>query len=251
MNRTVQIVPIFCHSYTVTCATSDALLTQQLRRVELSWSCRSYQRPCYKHRQLKSLSTNTHTDIFWPRLMGWYRSTRSWQTGEWLACILPLPLCHSLVLPHGLLALSTLPHTAGIQPINRKKTSCLACRSLTMHDGGMGGLDPKTLQHIWLTGTTIVLFSRELKPKKSGVGVEEDTSSLGEWSVELNLTVLCVIMKKMWPATNANTLSASGIAFIATQFVKDYIRNTNIIVHSFDYLHPGVQTARCWRSLLC
>ena len=30
----------------------------------------------------------------------------------------------------------------------------------------MGGLDPETLQHIWLTGTTIVLFSRELKLTK-------------------------------------------------------------------------------------
>lgn len=53
----------------------------------------------------------TQHKLYRPRLMGWYHRTRSWQGREWSTYILPLPLCRSLALPHGLPAPSTLSHS--------------------------------------------------------------------------------------------------------------------------------------------
>lgn len=50
--------------------------------------------------------------------------------------------------------------------------------------------------------TTVISRKRRPETKESGARVAEEASSLGEWSMKLNLTVLlviCVIMKKMWP----------------------------------------------------
>ena len=92
-------------------------------------------------------------------------------------------LCHCFVLPHGPPVLSTLLQTAGITPINKKKTSCFACVPLTVRDSAVGFQLSREKSKSNAVATHFInmcnchLFQgKENLKKRSGVGVQEEAS---------------------------------------------------------------------------
>lgn len=106
--------------------------------------------------------------------------------------------CLSPALPHGLPALSTLPHTAGIRPINRQTTSCVARRLLTLHDqgGGSAGGEGEAGFQIKERSKTIAtslakrcnclffFISREGRPENTRSGARDSGRKLLQWVSE-------------------------------------------------------------------
>ena len=82
----------------------------------------------------QNLHTQRHSQATADGLISWDKELTV-ESG-WPAFFLSRSVILS-VLPPGLPALSTLRLTAGIQPINRKITSCLAWKLLTLHDRGL------------------------------------------------------------------------------------------------------------------